>query len=356
MAFVNLVSELTGMLPGLSPLLAETYINRALEGIYAERNWAFLVTDGVLVCPAVITDGAASITQYSASVTMDTAASAALQDQITGAAEPGILQLQMRFGASTQLGGVYSIIAVDNTTPTAVVLTLDRVVLESTDSDSAYQIYRCYVTPPLTDFKRWESLVDLQNAIALTGQRLTLTSAQIDLRDPQRMAQGLAYNLASWGANRISNPVTGAVVPNATRDAGTPIYELWPHPTNGQTFYCRLRRKGETLIQPDDVQAPAISDNLIIQRALYMHAYPFAAANVANFPQLKNANWQGLIVAARGFYATELLEAKRNDNEQQLQDVWSRGHGLRTGTPFGRFGPDPLVIDSNYLQSHLVRF
>lgn len=356
MAFLDLIAELTGTLPGLSPILAETYINRALTGIYDERNWSFFVTDGVLICPAVITNGAVAITQYAATITLDATASAAVQAQVTGTALPGILQLQIRFGASSTLGGIYSIIAVDNTTPAAVILTLDRVVLEATNAASTFQIYRCYVVPPIADFKRWESLVDIDNAMTLTGDRLSLMSSQLDTRDPQRAAQGLAYYLASWGGNRASNPNTGATIPNATQNAGTPIYELWPHPTNGQTFYCRFRRKGDLLINPTDVQQPGISDNLIIQRALFMHAYPFAAANAANFPSFKNANWQGLIVASKQFYATELLEAKRNDDEQQLQTVWSRGHGLRTGTPFGRFGDMPYPVDSNFIQSHLVRF
>lgn len=359
MAFVNLVAELTGMLPGLSPLLAETYINRAWKDIRTARQWSFFVTDGVLVCPQVITDGTASITYNSASVTLDTDASAAVQDQITGAALPGILQLQIRFGTTTQLGGIYSIVAVDNTTPTAVVLTLDRVVLEATNSATAYQIYRCLVVPPLTDFKQWLSVVDLTNAIALVGQRVhALTSAMLDVRDPQRMAQGLAYNLASWGGNRISDPLTGATVPNATQNAGTPIYELWPHPTNGQTFYCRFRRAGADFSAPEDEQpnVDVVTDAMIVHRALGWHAYPFAAANVANFPQLKNANWLNLITDAKRDYTQDLVDAKRNDNDLQLQDVWARGHGLRAGTPFGRFGDPPYPIDSNFLQSHLVRF
>ena len=356
-ALLDLVGELTGMLPGLAPPLAETYLNRALEGIYAERNWSFLVTDGVLVCPAQIVTGTAAITQYSDSVTLDATASAAVQDQITGAAEPGLLQLQIRFSATTPAAGaIYSIVAVDNTAPAAVVLTLDRGVQESTDPTSGYAIYRSLITPPIPDFKKWESLVDPANAITLTGQRLTATSSDFDRMDPQRTSSGLSYWLGAWGGNRIGDPITGATTPNATRAAGTPIYEFWPVPTTGQTWYCRFRRTGERLINPSDTPPPQISDDLIIQRALYKHAYPFAAANVANFPSFKNANWLSLIVAAKAAYRDELLEAKRNDNEQQLQDVWNRGHGLRSARPFGRFDVPGYPIDANFLQSHLIRF
>ncbi len=34
MALLDLVGELTGTLPGLSPILAQTYINRALKSVY----------------------------------------------------------------------------------------------------------------------------------------------------------------------------------------------------------------------------------------------------------------------------------------------------------------------------------
>jgi len=357
MAFLDLVSELTGTLPGLSPILASTYINRALQKIYGERTWSFLLTDGVLVCPAQFTSGTAAITQYATTVTLDATASAALLAQTLPGATPGVLQLQMRFGAASPAAGpVYAILACDATNPAALLLTLSQPVQDATTAAAAYQIYRCYVTPPIDDFLRWESIVDPSNAITLTGTRLTRSAREFDLRDPQRSSQGLAYHLGAWGGNRTADPVTGLTSPNATADAGTPIYELWPHPTTGQTFLCRFRRKGEALVAPQDTPPAILSDALILQAALYAYAYPFAMANVANFPSFKHANWPMLIAAARNEYRTELLDAKRADNESQLQDVWNLGHGLRTARPFGRFGEMPYPLDANFLQSHLIRF
>ncbi len=353
MAFLDLTAELSGMLPGLSPLLAETYVNRALSNIYDARRWSFLETDGVVVCPLMMSAGTASITQYSDSVTLDATASAAVLAQAQGTVPPGILQLQMRFGASPTLGGIYSIIACDYSTPTAIILTLDRVVQEATSGTAQYQIYRAYITPPISDFWRWESLVDFNNAITLTGNAITLSSAMFDIRDPQRTSQGLSYYLGGWGGNRITDVVTGATVPNATLSDGTPIYELWPHPTSGQTFYCRFRRKGLMLINPTDTQAPGIADELVIARALAFHAYPFAKANTGNFPSFKGVDWNGLIVTEKAHYKEQLQDAVRNDDAQQLQSVWNRGHGLRSGTGWG---VPPYPIDAQYLQSHLVRF
>lgn len=356
MALLDMVAELTGVLPGLSPLLAQKYVQRAFLEVLNKRNWSFLVTDGVAVCPPAITDGSVALTQYSTDVTLDTDASAAIAAQLVPGSVPGILQLQIRFGGAPTNGPVYSIVDFDDSTPTAVVLTLDRIVVESTNASSTYQIYRCYLTPPIADFLRWESIVDVPNAIAIVGDRLRLTSAELDRRDPQRASQGLAYFLASWGGNRVSDPVTGDTNPNATVDASTPIYELWPHPVSGQTFFVRFRRKGETLLNQTDELPQQIPESLVIARALGWHAYPFAQANVSNFPTFKNAAWVNLIAMARQNFAELLLDAKRNDNASQLQDVWNRGHGLRTFKPFGRFGDMAYPIDSNFLQSHLIRF
>lgn len=357
MAFVDLTSELTGLLPGLSPLLAETYINRALREIYNARTWSFLLTDGVVVVPAQVTAGTAAIVQYQPTVTLDATASAAILPQTVPGAVPGLLQLQFRVdGVPPAATEIYSIVDFDSTNPAAIILTLDRMLVEATNAASQYRIYRCYIVPPIADFLRWESFVDPANAITLSKGRLTATSADFDRMDPQRTASGLSYWLGAWGGNRVSNPTTGATVPNATVLAGSPIYELWPQPTTGQTWYVRMRRRGEPLVAPTDTQPDLIDDTLIIDRALYKHAYPFAAANVANFPSFKNANWATLILTARQNYSQSLLDAKRLDNERQLQDVMSRGHGLRPIRPFGRYDVPGYPIDANFLQAHLIRF
>lgn len=356
MAFLDMIAELTGVLPGLSPMLAQKYISRALIDIYNKRGWSFLITDGVVVCPTQIVDGSASITQYSETVTLDAAGSAAIASQLGSSAVPGIQRMQIRFASSPTNGQVYSIHGYDDSTPTAVVLTLDRVVVENTNPTSPIQIYRCYITPPITDFLTWTSIVDVSNAIAITGDRLRMTSSALDMRDPQRAAQGLAYYLASWGGNRITDAGTGATNPEALDNASTPIYELWPHPTSGQTFYIRMRRKGEELVNPTDELPQQIEEALVVTRALGWYAYPFAQSNISNFPTFKNAAWVSLIATARAQFNELLLDAKRMDNEQQLQDVWNRGHGLRVGKPFGRFGDVSYPVDSNFLQSHLIRF
>ena len=359
MALLDLTSELTGVLPGLSPILAETYVNRALTYIYGERRWSFLETDAVVICPVAIFAGSASIVQYSPTVVLDAVASAAIASQLGIAAVPGLRAMQIRFSSTPPAASqIYSIIDYDDSAPAAVILTLDRVVVDLTDATAEYSIFRNLIVPPMTDFLRWESFVDFANAIALTGNRLTSSSAIFDAMDPQRTANGLAYYLGAWGGNRISDPVTGATVPSSMSDQGTPIFELWPVPTSGQTWYTRLRRRGPALVQPTDEQPDGISNNTIIQRALAAHAYPFAQANVGNFPGFKTVNWPTLIMTARQEYAAGLQKDKILDQEKSLQtsDIWNRGHGLRSTRPFGRYDVQGYPIDANFLQSHLIRF
>ncbi len=353
MAFLDLVNELTGTVPGLSPLLAEKYINRAWAHVRSKRNWQFLVTDLAIACPTQITAGTISISQFSTAVTCDATASAALlaQDVI---GTPALEQMSIRFGAtSPAIGQVYNISVVDQSIPAAVVLQLNRPVMEATNATSGYQCYRPYIQPP-ADFLAWSSFVDMVNGWPLFSADSPYTSAYFDARDPQRAAQGLATILGSYAGAYI--PVGDTLTnPFPNMAIGATAYELWPHPTSGQTFYARYRRRGVDFTSPTDELPQVISDGLILSRALYADAYPFAKANVANFPSFKGADWNGLITNQKKKFDDDLVDAKRNDNENALQDVWFRGHGLRwAGSGFR--GAPGFPIDSNYMQSHLIRF
>lgn len=355
MAYLDLVAELTGTLPGLSPLLAQKYINRAWGEVRDARLWSFLIVEGAVVCPPVVTTGTAAVVQYTDTVTLDAAASAALLAQTTFGAVPGLTNMAIRFGTVPAVGQVYSIVAVDATNPAALILTLSRIVVDSTDAAATIQVYRPYITPPIPDFLKWESLVDMTNAFTITRNRLNCTSADFDRRDPQRQCQGLAYYCGNFLGGYSANPYTATVAPNPNVEAGSNTYELWPHPTSGQTFWAKFRRKGTDFLSPADTQPSVIPDGLIINRALAWHAYPFAQANAGNFPAFKGVNWMQLILDAKATYRDELREAKRQDEEAAPQQVWNRGHGLRAGGG-DITGVHDFPIDSNYLQSHLVRF
>jgi hypothetical protein len=363
MSFLELTSQLTGVLPGLSPFLADQYINNAWIDLCNARNWAWLTIDGAVFCPAQITTGTVSITQLSTTVTCSATASTALLAQNL-AATPTLTNLQIRFGATPQsIGQVYSIVALDQTNPAAIVLTLDRAVVETTNATSNYQCYRCYITPPVvpgTRFLAWESFTDMVNGWPL---KLNSSSAYFDVLDPQRQSQGQAYNVGRYESNRTANVLTGATAPNPNQSAGVPNYELWPHPTSGQTFYVRMKVKGARFLQPfDEIPTNIIEPQTIMHVALGKYAYPFALANRAHFPAWKLIGDIPTLIKAElsavyGEPGGELRMAKRQDDEQQLTSVHNRGHGLRTGGARGVFrGANVYPIDSNFMQSHLIRF
>ncbi len=325
MALLDLTSELTGTMPGLSPLLALKHIQRAWVDIQRERRWAFNVVDGIVVCPIMITSGTFNIVQFTPTVTADATASAALTPYIAGV--PLLTQLQIRFQPPSTLSApqIYRIMAVDATTPTALILTLDRMVVEPTNATANFQCYRCYITPPQDNFLAWKSIVDMTSAWPLG---LNFTSSYFDAMDPQRMQLGVAQ---LCGLFRTAGPYGNSNTPDPNVEQGSPIYELWPAPTSGRTYYVRFDQRGWDLSQPTSAQPSAIDDQLILARAYGWYAYQFAQANAQNFPTFKGINWQTLIMTARAEYKELLIAAKRNDDAQGLQTVWNRGHWLRGG-------------------------
>jgi hypothetical protein len=345
-ALLDLVNELTGTLQGLSPLLAEKHIARAWKDIQRERRWSFLIVDASVVCPLMVTEGLVDITQFDPDVTLDADASAALGVFI--GATPDLTQLQIRFGGSSTLtaGQIYRIMAYDNTDPTAIILTLDRPVVEGTNAVSTYQCYRCYITPPNGNFKAWQQIVDMTYGFKL---RLNYTSGQFDVVDPQRTSQGDA---SYCGIFRAAGPYGSADTPDANQSQGAPIYELWPAPTNGRTYYVRYDQAEWALTDPSSTQPATIDDQLILTRALAYYAYPFAQANASNFPAFKLANWPSMILQMQNEYRQLLIKAKMTDDATGMQNVLNRGHGLRSGWPNGI----PFPIDAQYIQGHLLNF
>lgn len=351
MPFLDMTTELSGLLPGLSPLLADKFINYAWKDVRQSKNWGFLQADGALSCPTQITAGSATYVQFSQAVVMNAAASAAL---LAAPSNPGLTNCQIRFGGQTgtqYTGQLYWIVDVDATVPAALVLTLNRIIMEPTTAQAGYQVYRAYVAPP-ADFLGWQALTDMQNGWTL---KLNASSIAFNQRDPQRQAQGLSYYIGTYRGNQI-NQANDGFSPDVNESAGQPLYELWPHPTSGQTFWVEYRRLGEDFVSPQDALPAIVPEQLIIQRALAFYAYPFAQANKANFPGFKGVNFLELAATSLKLYGSILNDTMRNDGEQAQQSVFHGGHGLRGGSGGGAGRNFPYPIDANFLQSHLINF
>ena len=326
MAYADLAAELAGALPGLSPILAATFVRRAWREIRDEKNWAFKTGQAALVCPAAITTGTVARTQYSATLTCSAAATAALTPFVAGT--PLLTAMQIRFAQ----GPLYRIVAAAGS---PLILTVDRPVIEATNALATYSVYRAYVAPPVADFARWDSLVDSANNITIAKDRLHKTSVWFDLRDPQRTDGTVASYLGSL----LASP------------AGLPLYELWPHPMGGQTFLATFRRTGVGFLAPADVQPDYIPDSLIMARAYGWHGYPWAQANKGRFPPLQKTDFVALIAATRQQYALDLKTIVLQDDDLALETVYNQGHwgstrrGGRAESPIG---------DAKYWQNHPI--
>ncbi len=329
MSYGDLSAELSGYLPGISGYLSDDFIRRSYRKIRDARLWSFLITDDAVVCPTALNQGSFSIIQFNNQVTADAIASAAFATISPAILPPQFLQL--RFMGTSTTSQIYNIVSVDTTVPTALVFTLGRVVMEATNATSPYLCYRCYVAAPVSDFLRWLSFVDMVNGWQLLKDR---TSTQFDAIDPQRQSMGQAYYLGSYQDSTDTPPI--------------PMYELWPSPTQGQTFYVRYRRRGADFSAPTDVQPDMIPDDLILQAALGFYAYPWAMTNQGHFPAMQKVNWMNLIQDAKKTYFSILQEAKRQDDNQMMQSVINRGHGLRDREAF------PYPVDASFISSHLV--
>jgi hypothetical protein len=326
-AFLDLSAELAGTLPGLSPALAESYVTRAWQDITRVRHWSFLGAEAVLVCPPAVTTGTVHVTTNAPTVTCDAAATTALTPLLT--ATPPLTALQFRLPAGT----LYSITAAAGS---PLVLTLDRPVSEPTALAAPYQVYRAYIPePPATDFMRWESLDDYQHQYAITGPRLTRSSVDFDRRDPARTSQGLAVELA------------------ALRGTPTPLWELWPHPTEGQTFLAFYRTNGglPDYTDPTSAPPPVIPESLILHRALAWYGYPWAQVNKGSYVRYQRTELMGLLLEAKKSYERELLLAKTEDDEIQLNSVYNRGWRGHARPPLVG-----LIGDARYWQSHPLRW
>ena len=161
---------------------------------------------------------------------------------------------------------------------------------------------------------------------------LDRTSVYFDQMDPQRGSQGLASYVGAWQNN----------------SAGLNLYEFWPGPTSGQSFYVQYMRRGadlsSTVTQPD-----VIPDSLIMDRALAYHAYPWAQVNAGHFPAMTKVNWGQAIGEARARYLEGFRDVKRTDDEIRLTSILNRGHYLRS-----RGDDAGYPLDASYIQSHLV--
>lgn len=333
MTFQDFYTELMGQLPGLSPFLAQRFISRAFRDICdSGRQWSFQFIDGAIVPPSVVTAGTVAITQGNAVVV----ANATMQAAIGGLTNPTIVFRQIRFGGTA----LYNIVAY-----LAPNITLDRPVADTSNAASTYQLYQAYYPAPATDLVRWVSVEDPVNDYDVD---LDHTRQELDAIDPGRQSQDMPVWMVAY---KVGSLTAG---PGVRTPTPVPYYELWPHPVSQNQLLTYAQIHGTSLlVNAGDIPPTVIPDDVIVQRALGWHAYPWAMANAGRLPELKGQNWGYLITDAKNAYQGEagtknnglLNDAKRMDDE-----TFNRSRIYKRPRKRGF----PGIIDSRFFQTHGV--
>lgn len=337
---LELSAKLVGEIPGLPRLFAQQYINKAILEIRRDYLWSWNIGEGILVVPAAVSTGTASVTYGSNQVQFDTDARAVL-DQLQNAIPP-LIERQFRIPN----GPVYNLVGYDDSTGIG---TLDRIFGEQTAPNSIYVIYRCYYDPPSDDgitpnedFLRYLTILNNVQGYTITGRRLTQPRETLNRRDPLRGAQGWPFYAFAYRPRPIVSPaLTGGTTGGPSN--GLMQYELWPHPTFQVNLLCQYEKAHVDLV-PGDYIPFGCPETLVMYRA-FEFAYRWALQNSGRQPDLKGVDWRFLLAEVQKKYMLELVTAKRNDKEVMLNIIRPGTAGL-----LNFLGP----IDSNWAQSHGV--
>ncbi len=290
MAFLEYYNELVGLVPALSPIYAQTLVNRAWRDIQDSRSWSFLIEEGVLSAPASVTTGTVSISQ--GSKTLTPSATAITAWDALGAIIP-IGTRQIRFSST---GRIYNIDSYNGATAE-----LKETFTETSLVDSSYTLFKCYYSAPSSDFRRFMSVVDMVDGRSL---RLHLQKKQLDQQDPQRSTSEQPFCLASYKAD----------------SSGLPLYELYPHPTTARNYLALYQRQGSSLSEDTDAIPATLPTELLMARAKY-HAFEWAGINGVKGVEGGAVDWRFWAAKAQKDYLELLQKAMRQDDEIFLQNV-----------------------------------
>ena len=251
---IDMVSELEKLVPGLSRIRAKTLVNRAFQYVQDSCLWSFQLQRGGFSTPEVTTAGTISCTLGQNTITGDSVASAAWIAQPLYWA-PTLQQIR------AQGFSIYSVIAMDITNPSAVVLTLDRPFVDPLPffTGVGYQMFQAYIAAP-PRFKRWLTIADMFNCWALD---IWTARRTIDLRDPARL-----YTSNPAMALAMGQDLRGGGTPNQSATYQQQLYELYPNPQTEIAYQTYFVQDWPQLVSNSDTLPPPIDDEVVTQKAL----------------------------------------------------------------------------------------
>jgi len=300
-----MIAEMRGAVPGYSSLLARIHLREAWTDIRNMRGWSFQLGNGGFGTPSVINQGSVTVAFGDTLVYGDAQASAAWET----ASVPGSLITQRQFRIAG--GTIYNIVGFDDTTPTAIILTLDRPYYDTQAGASlGYAIYQCYYPVPVQDFIAWESVLDVNHAIDLVTGNAKKNKDWVDAYDPQRRIFALPASIIPYGTDQRQGSST----------AGYMMYELYPQPQDQyayQTWYSRL---GADLVNPQDTLPFPITETLLKGLAR-VKAYEWVIVKLqAENPDKSFAGIQFAMGAAAKIAAEQLKQIRSMDRD--IYDAW----------------------------------
>lgn len=297
-----MTSELTDLVPALGRVRARKLINRAWKIVQDSCLWSFQLTQGSFSTPRITTAGTASFTLGSNQVVGDAAASAAW------------LALPFYWRATTQQiraqgYSVYSVIALDDTNPSAVVLTLDRNFTDPLPfyTGVAYQMYGAYIAMPM-GFKRFLSMSDMFDVWTMD---IWTSRRTLDYYDPARLIASNPTVCAALGADQRG---AGTTTPSAT--LGQPLFEMYPYPTYPISYSWYGVVEAPYLTNNSDTLPAPIDEEVVTQKALTWAYRDSEARRDIMAAKGSNGNYLGLKKESETDFLTRLKTLRLLDRDQ----------------------------------------
>lgn len=264
MALIDLVSELAEATPTLSRIYARTLINRAWRYIQDSSLWSFQCQQMGWSTPQLLSAGSISIPAPGIGATTvigDATASAAW------------LALPFYFAPTKQQirangYSIYSIIAMDATNPSAVVLTLDRPFIDPLPfyTGVGYQMFQAYIAAPKR-FKRFLDVADLFNCWSLD---VWTSRRSVDMGDPARL-----YTSNPTAMLGIGTDQRGQGTINASATLGQMLYELYPNPSTAISYQAYFVADAPELVNNSDTLPYPVTQDVVLEKAK-TYAYEWA--------------------------------------------------------------------------------
>lgn len=336
MALSDYAGELESAIPRLSYPQAIKIVSRAWRNIIDMRLWSWnFVEQAQFFVPAMISAGSITTTFNSTTIQADATAKAALNAVVLGnpqLASPVLgVGYQIRIASvpqNTTNGPLYNIVAYNNTTG---VITIDRPYGEGSITGQQYQAYKAYYVPTNIPngarILRMDSITNVNSGYTIRGSKLYKSQAQLNAIDPQRGAQGDAYICSPLSINSL----------------GQGVVELYPHPTNQNTYISRIMIQYADITFNTDLPPVAYDlPGMLMFRAKTL-AGEWALGNVSTYPELQGTNWVAYIQFNNQEFKDTRIQCIKQDDEIMPQIPL-----LVVGTVFD------FPLGGQFLQNHDV--